>query len=98
MSEYVFETNEPIEGCAKCPIRHKQGSAWCQYLMKWTPTNEETERHPNCPLKELPPHGRLIAVTDVMKELAVTTLDSDTYDLVVHILDRIPTVLEASET
>lgn len=102
MSEYVFKTDEPIEGCAKCPMRYKQGSAWCQFLLKWTPTNEETERHPDCPLVELPSHGRLIDADELLNWKNITCVDTGwwetDYDCVKKkIILKAPTILEASE-
>lgn len=105
MSEYVFKTDEPIKGCAKCPMRHRQGSAWCQYLMKWTPTNEETERREDCHLVELLPHGNLKDTDFIIEKLTDKIYDSNIYrvesseliEQMIEIIKNAPTILEATE-
>lgn len=56
MSEYVFRTEEPIECCERCPLSKDDGSCG---LGAWTYSHGISI---SCPLKELPPHGRLIDV------------------------------------
>ena len=103
MSEYIIRTDKPIECCAECPIRHSQGSAWCQYLMKWTPDKEEIERLPDCPLVELPPHGKLIdadLAEEVMREVGKihTSLQQRSMiKVAINTLKSAPIILEASE-
>ena len=50
------------------------------------------ERHPDCPLIELPPHGRLIDAD------AIQDYNVETFGQRLLIIDTAPTVIEGSET
>ena len=59
------------------------------------------ERHPDCPLVELPPHGRLIDIRSVEDEKFVTV--GNDYQrwwngALESVIDNAPTVIEGSET
>lgn len=70
-----------------CPVHEK-----CYY---------RNERHPSCPLIELPPHGRLIDIKSVEDGKFVTV--SNDYQrwwngALESVIDNAPTVIEGSET
>lgn len=59
------------------------------------------ERHPDCPLVELPPHGRLIDKDKLMTEFMDSDLDHlqrDDWREVIQIVEDAETVIEGSET
>lgn len=60
MAEILITLNNPPNNCHEC----KNG--WCDL---WEQNiNMTTGKHPDCPMKELPPHGDLIDANAVEEE------------------------------
>lgn len=92
---------EMPETCYDCPFAaalfrptHKSGRKPCEYACILTQCAlTSTKRNRNCPLAELPPHGRLIDADALDESLGIE--DSDIY---VHwTLESAPTIIEAEE-
>ena len=67
------------KGCADCPT-------WCKLYLQ-----RREFRHPDCPLIEVPPHGRLIDAD------AIQDYNVETFGQRLLIIDTAPTVIEAEE-
>lgn len=107
MNEYVFRTEEPIEYCYDCPINNSENGRCKLGVATY---GLDVPKH--CPLKELPPHGRLgdldkaIDIIHKASEFEKTRAMSGTfskgiaegYDKVVKMLKSIEIILEARET
>ena len=95
MSVIVKGMDMPI-GCASCFVDR----AYCRLWKKVSCGKWRDERHPDCPLIELPPHGRLGDLDELYKEANMADdFGADTTDILKLIIDT-PTVIEAegSET
>lgn len=99
MSEYLIKTEKEIKSCYGCPFCNTNDdldsedyrSMYCSYPnMGEFVTDYDACRHPNCPLKELPPHGRLIDADALPIKDEWSVVGTNT------IWDA-PTVLEASK-
>ena len=85
--------NEPNQGCYCVALRadlHR--------------TNIMKEREKNCPLIELPPHGRLIDIEPFMRGLyeeiqmgQITYTSQELYDMMDEEIKSMPTIIEAEE-
>lgn len=105
MSGIYIPNMEKPKGCSVCPMRHRQGSAWCQYLQKWTPDEEEKERLEGCPLVEVPPHGDLKDYDSLGNTMANKMAKRkntwhpfyyEGFREALKMLDSAPTIIEAS--
>ena len=74
MSILIQGMEMPI-GCASCFVDR----AYCRLWKKVPCGKWRDERHPNCPLIELPPHGRLIAEKTITE---IRYHDADGYHIV----------------
>ena len=66
---------EMPQSCEDCHLE-SFCSLWVEArrICKWSPDNREASiRHPDCPLIELPPHGRLIDADALMKMCGMAT-------------------------
>lgn len=85
-------TDEIPKNCSYCTY-------CCGLLIISRP--DRSRRHPDCPIRELPPHGRLIDA-DALQEY-YEALDSDNGDYTesasetAETIANAPTILEASE-
>lgn len=84
---------EMPKNCYECPM---ESANWCNILEKRA---ESIDRHQDCPLIEIPPHGRLIDADELLKR------KGDAYDSRGHLLYAVgtgsivtaPTIIEAEE-
>ncbi len=69
--------------CFDCPV-YDVSAVFCKALDKWVDDGEiETERHKDCPLIEVPPHGDLID-----RDVLIEEWDNG-------LMDDAPTIIEA---
>lgn len=69
MSSILIKGMEMPKYCAVCPVCRKEPMDWhCTLLRKII--GVPVERKPECPLEEIPPHGRLIDADKMMMSLA----------------------------
>ena len=110
MTEYIFRTNKPIKCCGDCPaIKSPAGFTGNTYYDGCSLDESlevmAEERHENCPLVELQPHGRLGDLDKLASKVAeaqeqMRGKDYDPFMLLGDVLRWIgltPTVLEATE-
>lgn len=108
MSEYIFKANFKIDNCLTCPVSNIVMNCPC-FTGEAHASEFCDSKHPNCPLKELPPHGRLIDA-DVLYNKIIQNIkdldeDDEDYDVMRAIYqsmlfeldNEIPTILEASK-
>ena len=93
--------SEPMpRNCGECPLEH-----WECMLMDLDaediyPYYLGNKRHPDCPLIEVPPHGRLID-GDVAEVITADHEDGDFIDGILYAAEWIasqPTVIEAEKS
>lgn len=83
MAEILIPVKNPPKNCHEC----KNG--WCNL---WEQNkNMTTCKHPDCPMKELPTHGRLIDATELEASDAII-VGEDAWNIV----HNAPTVIEDS--
>ena len=58
MSDILIKNMEMPKSCLICVCDMPKGN--CDLWRNQTPEEHRRERHPDCPLIEVPPHGRLI--------------------------------------
>lgn len=98
MSEYVFRTDKPIKYCYECPINNSENGR-CELGV--ATYGLDVPKH--CPLKELPPHGKLIdadLAEEVMREVGkihTSLLQRSMIEVAINTLKSAPIILEASE-
>ena len=102
MSEYVFKANFKIDNCLTCPVENIVINCPC-FTGEAHASDYCDSKHPNCPLKELPPHGDLGDISelyvDILADLQtskIQTLQDVLKILNIHFKNA-PTILEASE-
>lgn len=91
------------ENCMECPLDSPDCYLWTvEEFQKLRPEKDRYhERHPNCPIKEVPPHGRLIDADVLLSFDTLKTLEqihgyADIWSIQQWIC-RAPTVIEAEE-
>ena len=95
---------EMPKACWECPLKvHLYQQLWCTPSNKVINREDNTEREPDCPLVEVPPHGRLVDGDVLMTEVMDSDLDHlqrDDWKEVIQIVADAPTIIEAegSET
>lgn len=92
MSILIKGMNMP-KNCAECPCEHYE----CMLLEKDAedimPYFTGDKRHPDCPLIELPPHGRLVDAD----ALLASNFGGEPFKSVIRrILMQAPTIIEAN--
>ena len=101
MSDIVIGNMKMPKSCFKSVFEHCEHYYSCEVFRK--NCNERfiieysDKRHPDCPLKELPPHGDLI---DRQKLLELATAPYGNFygfEALIKDIKNAPTVLEASE-
>ena len=84
--------------CREC---HMRDGYWCYIDRCVGETMRNERRRKDCPLVELPPHGRLVdadKILDKLREyLSVLSCEPDIANRIYEIVFDAPTVLEASE-
>lgn len=104
----LIQGMEMPKNCAYCPLSEYRNSSLGQILdckrigtvgTALRDTHDVlNRRHPNCPLIELPPHGRLGDLDKLMTEFMDSDLDHlqrDDWREVIQIVADAPTVIEA---
>lgn len=82
---------EMPKNCGSCPLRRiNENRAWCYRTGEYIDFNKEFDgRKNNCPLIEVPPHGRLIDAD------AIQAHEIDIYGKRLRVIDEAKTVIEA---
>ena len=98
MADLLIKDMEMPECCYGCPLVYDmgEGNYACSFRHGYAPLNE---RRDDCPLVELPPHGRLIdadALEAKIKRLAIADYPFDALGCC-GVVVTAPTVMEASE-
>lgn len=98
MSDIIIHGMEmPKYGCSHCFLRTGN---YCSRIDKDESVVEyaiKSERHPDCPLGELPPHGRLIEADALKKKHHWTDDFYETEYVEVEDIDAAPTIIPASD-
>lgn len=99
MSILIKGMEMPKEGCKDCPFA-KRGRIFdiCPFLKR--EVNGNVERGGNlsdCPLIELPDHGRLVDADEVIAESRCGDYWWETEEEVPKILNEIPTIIPAEK-
>ena len=109
MGVYIKGMKKPPM-CEECDIRHKEENYYGDIMSATCPITGESvseygwgeirERHPKCPLIEVPePHGRLIDVDKLIEKFGDLTLmlwlDSVEEAEIISLIIHEPTVIEA---
>lgn len=102
---------EMPKNCEECDLSKTRHSSLgdiidCKYIgtvgAKFKDTNNIlNNRHPDCPLIEVPPHGDLIDRDELMVELMDSDLDHlqrDDWKEVIQIIDDAPTIVPAERS
>lgn len=112
MSDIVIRNMEMPSGCHDCLLCNRGDELsddwYCEALHgeRLNASNKTGIKRADCPLVELPPHGRLIDADQLKHKTQSWTIGrrDDFYSLVINanatikeILDSAPTVLEASK-
>lgn len=104
MSEILIKGIEMPEGCYYCPILIGKANCICaitgtKIRIEKVREELEDERMPDCPLKELPPHGELVErdkISSLALEIAEAT-QQPTEETIFTALREVPVILEATE-
>lgn len=96
MSEYLFKTNKEIKNCNECTLGSAIGFGKTQCLVDALVKNNN---NPDCPLIELPPHGRLIDADALQRRIVELVKHGYVFDEVgcSGLIESAPTILEATE-
>lgn len=82
--------------CTECPCYDDMETCFCNVLDSYC-EQYKTERHPDCPLAEIPtPHGRLIDA-DKLSIMILKAMNNGRFDSVIGLIDTAPTIIEAEE-
>lgn len=91
MADLLIKGMEIPKDCLHCSI----DKVWCD---RWGAFEEYNERrHENCPLVEVPTHGRLIDADELLNDVRKNSESYFADDFAHEWVDRQPTVIEASE-
>lgn len=104
MTEYIFKLKHKIESCLYCPAKRDDYNV-CNLAGEEIPNTDRVADF--CPLKELPPHGRLIdadafisSTKDTYGEKELTgqrgTLHVPLGGVFKEYVDEEPTILESN--
>lgn len=94
MSVLIKGANIPVMGCLYCQLRNGDNCVASDILDVSEQVYKSTkERHPDCPLVEIPaPHGRLIDADELKKD----RINYGTTDVVLMVdIENAPTIIEA---
>lgn len=102
MSSILIKGMKKPENCFHCPMGYRYGEVddaklMCTITVKVIPLGESLDIMKNCPLVEIPPHGRLIDASETAIKLSCRDLDITTIKNLHELLMEIPTVIEAEE-
>ena len=103
MREYIIRVADEIKTCMDCPCMYQDGPRFCGidvHDCDWSRDGRDKQ----CPLIELPPHGRLvdagkvasIYIPRMRRECKENGYDFDDVRIAMAIADA-PTIVEASE-
>ena len=99
MSEVLIKGMEMPKACWECPLKvHLFQQLWCTPSNKVIDREDNTEREPDCPLVEVPPHGDLVDKDKLMQEFMDSDLDHlqrDDWKEVIQIVSDADVVIEA---
>lgn len=84
------------ESCYACDKDGLSGVVWCKHA--YDTKNSTWGRALNCPLIELPDHGRLVDADDVIEESRCGYYWWETEQQVPQILNEIPTIIPAERS
>ena len=94
MADILIRGMEMPKNCSRCQFCFGANNI-CPWTREYATS---TKRHPDCPLIELPPHGRLIDADKLLaKENQHLEYLSDEWYVEVRTVDNATTIIEASE-
>lgn len=102
MSSILIKGMEMPKNCSDCPLNYDSmmcivtGTRWWSDTMVLMNFDSDKERLHDCPLIELPPHGRLIDADELANKTFYSTTSAP-YITYKTFCDA-PTVIERSET
>lgn len=92
----VYINMEMPPNCCQCPVNMEVCKRWYEYLLKHSELYDK--RADDCPIVEIPPHGRLIDADAFLALVNDSTILSDFLKCIISPLIRgEPTVIEAEE-
>ena len=96
------------DNCLECPLETDYGT--CGYYSLFVEAGHDSEvwkRRDDCPLVEVPPHGRLIDADDMFVEFVIEGQGSKRYKIgetwklngeeIRAVISRLPTIIPAEE-
>lgn len=97
MSVLIKGANIPVMGCLYCQLRNGDNCVASDILDVSEQVYKSTkERHPDCPLVEIPtPHGRLIDADELIGYLNEWLSDPVALSGFTRIINHQPTIIEA---
>ena len=97
MGLYIPKMKMP-KNCYDCQIENDVPN--CPVYMYYSATEYMEERHPNCPIVEIPePHGRLADIEDVKKVIFDYNGEDEqkVRTMINALLSSVPTVIDAED-
>jgi hypothetical protein len=93
----IIEGMKKPESCWVCRIEQLIENCPCRLGIN-NASEYKTKRHPDCPIKDMDKHGNLKDADFIISCLAeIKDTYPRTYEIIKGILDRTPTILEATE-
>lgn len=101
MGIYLKNINKP-NNCISCPLHHMIGRYhYCQAFKPYLYMKEfkKSDIKDDCPIIEIPPHGRIIDAGTLMREMHNTILeDGEDRRIFYSVIERQPTIIETDES
>jgi len=96
MGVYVKGFKMP-KGCLTCKLLDYYDGYRCIVTQMLVNSFRNGERSADCPLVEIPPHGRLIDADAIPYNKIMLEDDDFYYGVTMPYIDRMPTIIEAEE-
>ena len=101
MSSILIKGAEMPISCTECPCYDDMETCFCNVLDSYC-EQYKTERHPDCPLVEIPaPHGRLIEAPNEISYAELYRYNRYDYigiaEYFANQIRKLPTIIEAEE-
>ena len=98
MAEILIPIKEFPRCCGCCPCFHAESPMYCQADKTIRMTAPYGKRMEDCPIKEVPTHGRLVDADRLIGILSLITKKDVVYTLgsIEELIDKAQTIIEAS--